>query len=138
MIVQNAKPRNECMRKSTANVPQFQKYCWGMLPIRREAVDEGSVFDCILVAIQTWPVERLAQTEAGTIEEAEALTETAYDIHRVLEFVYGDERWKGYRTIGIDCLLPELLAIMCHWWRRRKDNRAKILLWRRKWVMSDE
>ena len=138
MLVRNAKTRNDCMRKSTSNVPNFQRYCWDMLPIRREAVDKESIYDCILVAIQLWPVERLSQIEPGTIEEAEVLADMTYDIHRMLNFIYGEERWLGYRIIGIDCLLPELIAIMCYWWRRRKDNRAKIILWRRKWVTDGD
>lgn len=138
VTIRIAKTRNDYMRKSTSNVQNFQKYIWGMLPIRREVVDEESVHDCIIVAIQLWPVEKLSQAEPGTMSEAEALLETVSDIHRVLSFVYGEDRWLGYRIIGIDCLLPELLAIMCHWWRRRKDNRAKIILWRRKWVTDAE
>ena len=138
VAIRNAKTRNDYMRKSTSNVQNFQKYIWGMLPIRREVVDEESIHDCILVAIQLWPVEKLSQAEPGTMEEAEALLETVISIHRVLDFVYGANRWLGYRIIGIDCLLPEMLAIMCHWWRRRKDNRAKIILWRRKWVTDGD
>ena len=85
VAIRNAKTRNDYMRKSTSNVQNFQKYIWGMLPIRREVVDEESIHDCILVAIQLWPVEKLSQAEPGTMEEAEALLETVISIHRVLD-----------------------------------------------------
>ena len=130
--------RSSRMGKSTATVPLFCKYIWQQMPVRREAVDQESIFDCVLVAIQHWPVEKLSQAEPMTIEEADCLADVAMDVHRVLSCVYGEERWEGYRIIGIDVLLPELLAVMCHWWRRRKDNRGKIILWRRKWVPNDE
>ena len=130
--------RSSRMGKSTATIPAFSKYCWDLLPVRREAVDKESICDCILVAIQHWPVEKLSQAQPMTIDEADCLADVAMDVHRVLSCVYGEERWEGYRVIGIDCLLPELLVVMCQWWRRRKDNRAKIILWRRKWVPYDE
>lgn len=121
----------------TSTIQQFQRYVWECLPIRREAVDREAINDVILVAIQFWPVELIAQTQAGTPEEAVVLNVLSQDIRRVLRFVYGDDRFQGYYTIGLRTLIPQTVAIISQWWHSRKDNRAKINTWRRKWVIDE-
>jgi hypothetical protein len=42
----------------------------------------------------------------------------------------------AYWTVGLRTLIPNAVEIIYDWWRRRKDNRAKIITWRRKWVVE--
>jgi hypothetical protein len=121
----------------TSNLPQFQRYVWENLPIRREAVDQEVIYDVVLVAVQFWPVEHLSQTDRNSQEEAIVLSVLTNDVRRVLTFVYGDERFRGYWLIGLRSLLPQAIGVINDWWQRRKDNRAKINTWRRKWVIDE-
>jgi hypothetical protein len=118
----------------TSTIQQFQRYVWECLPIRKEAVDREMIDDVVLVAIQFWPVAHLAQTQPGSQEEAIVLSVLSKDIRRVLQFVYGEERFQGYYLIGLRSLIPQSVNVINQWWQSRKDNRAKINTWRRKWV----
>jgi hypothetical protein len=132
--VKNARrKRNDPMSKHTATIPQFQKYCWGLLPIRKQVLGQEVVFDCIVAGIQFWPVEELSQAETGSKEEADAIKFLEKDINRLLVLLWGDDRYRSFQILGLEQLLPELLTLMLHWWRRRKDNRGRIIIWRRKW-----
>lgn len=120
----------------TSTIQQFQRYVWECLPIRKEAVDREMIDDVVLAAVQFWPVEHLAQTQPGSQEEAIVLSVLSKDIRRVLQFVYGDERFQGYYLIGLRTLIPQSVNVINQWWQSRKDNRAKINTWRRKWVVE--
>ena len=120
----------------TSTIQQFQRYVWECLPIRKESVDRELINDVVLAAIQFWPVEHLAQTQPGSQEEAIVLSVLSKDIRRVLQFVYGDERFQGYYLIGLRTLIPQSVNVINQWWQSRKDNRAKINTWRRKWVVE--
>ena len=120
----------------TSNLPQFHRYVWECLPIRREAVGREVIDDVVLIAMQMWPVEPLSQVDGDTQEEVIALRAVCIDIRRMLSFVYGDERFEGYWIIGLHTLIPKVVDIINDWWRRRKDNRAKLITWRRKWVVE--
>jgi hypothetical protein len=120
----------------TSTIQQFQRYVWECLPMRKEAVDREMIDDVVLAAIQFWPVEFIAQTQPGSQEEAIVLSVLSQDIRRVLRFVYGDERFQGYYRIGLRTLIPQSVTVINQWWQSRKDNRAKINTWRRKWVVE--
>ena len=120
----------------TSTIQQFQRYVWECLPIRKESVDRELINDVVLAAIQFWPVELIAQTQPGSQEEAIVLSVLSQDIRRVLQFVYGDERFRGYYLIGLRTLIPQSVNVINQWWQSRKDNRAKINTWRRKWVVE--
>lgn len=122
------------MGNSTATLPQFQNYVWELLPIRKEAVGRELVNDIVLAAIQFWPNEELSQADTGSPEEATEMRRVAWSVRRVLEFVYGYDRFQGYWLMGAKSVLTMVLEIIRMWWRRRKDNRAKITVWRRKWM----
>lgn len=121
----------------TSSLPQFQRYVWECLPIRKEAVDREVIDDVVLVAIQCWPVEHLAQTQHGSQEELIVLSVVSADIRRILTFVYGEDRFRGYWLIGLRSLMPQVVSVINGWWQRRKDNRAKINTWRRKWMVDE-
>ena len=121
---------------STSNVKQFQQYMWDSLPVRRIAVGREAVDDVSLLAIQLWPVEELCQTDRCSKEEVVILADLACDIRRIMCFVYGVDAFEGLWLIGMRQIMPQLLDNMVDWWRRRKDNRAKVVLWRRRWMTN--
>jgi hypothetical protein len=118
---------------STSTLNQLQVYIWNGLPVRKKAIDKEMLDDVIMTAIQVWPIDTLAQTEKQSKEELVALSDVCADIKRILSFVYGESRFNGYWRIGLDTLMPQTVSIMCEWWKTRKDNRAKLRLWRKKW-----
>lgn len=122
------------MSNQTATLPQFQTYVWELLPIRKEAVGRELVNDIVLAAVQFWPNDELSESATGSAEEATEMRRVAWSVRRVLEFVYGYDRFQGYWLMGAKSVLSMILEIIRMWWRRRKDNRAKITIWRRKWI----
>lgn len=119
---------------STATISQFQRYVWESLPIRKEAIDREFIDDLVLIAVQQWPAEDLSQASPGSADEAAAMRQLQWDIRRMLEFVYGEQRFNGYWILGARTVIPQAVEVIRQWWRRRKDNRAKISIWRRRWV----
>lgn len=122
------------MSNQTATLPQFQNYVWELLPIRKEAVGRELVNDIVLAAVQFWPNDELSESAPGSEAEATEMRRVAWSVRRVLEFVYGYDRFQGYWLMGAKSVLSMVLEIIRMWWRRRKDNRAKITIWRRKWM----
>lgn len=116
-------------------MPQFCKYCWLLLPIRKVAVGQEVVDDCVTLAVQFWPTEKMSQADAESTEESQVLLGLMCDITRCLAFIYGKERFDAIWKVGLRTVLPNLLGIMVRWWRVKKANRAKIHNWRRKWVV---
>lgn len=119
---------------STATIRQFQRFVWESLPIRREALGQEFISDIVLLAVQQWPAEELSQAAPDTPEEAEAIRSLQWDIRRMAEFIYGEERFAGFWLLGARAVIPLVVEVIRKWWRRRKDNRAKIGIWRRRWV----
>jgi hypothetical protein len=117
----------------TSTIKQFQEYMWQSLPARRVAAGREVVDDVSILAIQFWPVEELCQAAPRSREEFVARADLRSDIYRLLVLVYGLERAEALRLLGLDSVVSHLLDNMCDWWRRRKDNRAKLIIWRRKW-----
>lgn len=121
----------------TSNLPQFQRFVWESLPIRKEAVGREAIDDVTILAVQMWPVEHLSQTELKTAEETVVLKAACQDIRRILAFVYGEDRFKGMWILGLHSMIPAVVEVVNGWWRTRKDNRAKLTMWRRKWVADE-
>lgn len=120
----------------TSTIQQFQRYVWGSLSHRREVIGREMVDDVVLVAIQLWPVEHLSQVDAKSQEQAVILAALSADVRRILEAIYGEDRFRGYRMLGLSTMVLSVISIMHDWWYRRKDNRAKMNTWRRKWVIE--
>jgi hypothetical protein len=116
-----------------ATLQQFQSYIWEQLPPRRTAAGREVVADIVALAVQEWPVEELSTTEPGSKEEAKALQEAVASIKRQAEFMYGQKRFAGLWIIALQILVPIIVQHMLEWWRRRKDNKRRLLSWRRKW-----
>lgn len=117
----------------TATLPQFQHYVWETLPIRKSVVGREIVDDAVMLAVQQWPAEELSMVDAKSPQEVALLHRTMWDVRRMLELLYGSERFLGYWLVGMRALLPHLIDVVRVWWRKRKDNRAKVAIWRRKW-----
>lgn len=120
----------------TATIEELQRYVWELLPTRKLAIDREIANDAIIVAVQCWPVELLSQAAVGSQECVQALNSLVNDIRRMLSCIYGADRFMAYWTVGLRTLIPNAVEIIYDWWRRRKDNRAKIITWRRKWVVE--
>lgn len=120
----------------TSNLPQFQRYVWESLPVRREVIGREMVDDAVLVAVQHWPTESLSECDHNSKEELVLMSDLATDISRILTVVYGDDRYRAVWLLGLRSLIYQTLAVITDWWRRRKDNRAKMTTWRRKWVIE--
>lgn len=125
------------MTRSTATLPHFSEYCWGVLPIRKHCVGREAVNDSIIAIVQYWPVERLCQCDAGSQGEAFEFLKVLRNVKKTLDFIYGEERFEGYWRMGLKSIVIQLIDITNHWWRRSKRNRANLNIWRRKW-MGDE
>ena len=120
---------------TTATIQQFQRYVWETLPVRKAAVGPEIVGDAVLIAVQHWPSDRLSEVDPNSPAEVDLMHRLGWDIRRILECIYGSERFVGYWLIGLRTLIPQLIDVVRVWWRKRKDNRAKIGIWRRKWAV---
>ena len=107
---------------------------WEMCPVRREVLEREVVDDMVTLAVQQWPAEELSSVDPSSQEEVALMHRLAWDVRRMLEVIYGHERFLGLWIVGVKALLPHLLSVMLAWWRKRKDNRAKIIIWRRRWA----
>lgn len=125
------------MTQSTATLPQFAKYCWEQLPIRKHCIGEEMVNDCVILAVQFWPVEKMCQCDHGSPDEARAFDALLLAIRRVAEFVHGEERFSAYWKLGLRSVLMDLMQIVGQWWRRSKRNRGNLIIWRRKWMGNE-
>lgn len=124
------------MPRPSSTLQQFQEKLWNELPHQRSMLGREVVYDTIAVAIQEWPDERLAQAD----KEQEQLTirELRASIRRHLRLMYGDEKFETMWVIALQIILPILVDQILQWWRRRKDNRSRLRMWRRKWVNGEE
>jgi len=125
------------MSSQSATLQQFSQYCWAMLPIRKEVVGQEIVNDCVILIVQFWPGECLSQYDPGSPEEVLCLENMKRSVLRVCHFAWGDERFEGYKRLGLPVIVSALIEITRIWWRKRKTNRAKIVVWRRRWVSGE-
>ena len=117
----------------TATLPQFQHFVWESVSMHRAVVGREAVDDAVMIAVQQWPSDELSKTASKSPEEMVLLHKLAWDVRRMMELLYGTERFLAFWLVGFRYLLPQMIDVMRGWWRRRKDNRAKVIIWRRKW-----
>jgi hypothetical protein len=101
--------------------------------MHRSIVGREVVDDAVMIAVQQWPSDELSQSGSRSPEEMVLMHRLAWDVRRMLELLYGSDRFLSHWMIGLRFLIPQMLNVMRDWWRKRKDNRAKIIVWRRKW-----
>lgn len=128
------------MARSTTTLPQFQDYIWSQIPERqRERAGREMVNDLVAVAVQEWPDELLSQANPGDEVEAAALGQLQKNIDRHMELTYGSKQDYGMVwIILLQILGPIVIKLILEWWRKRKENRGRIRIWRRKWVNGTE
>lgn len=126
------------MADSTATLQQFQEFVWDRLPLQRHKLGREVVNDVIAVAVQEWPDELLSQSKSGDSIELEAVQGLKQSVRRHMELVYGEEKFGSFWIIALQIMLPIIIDQMLRWWRRRKENRGRIRIWRRKWVDGTE
>ncbi len=124
------------MPRPSSTLQQFQEKLWNELPHQRSMLGREVVCDAIAVAIQEWPDERLSQEEKG--QEQATIRELRASVRRQLRLMYGDEKFESMWIIALQIILPILVDQILQWWRRRKDNRSRLRMWRRKWVNGEE
>lgn len=126
------------MPRPSANLHAFQEQLWNELPHQRSMLGREVVYDSVAVAIQEWPDARLSQYDAGSDGEKATLRSLKSSVKRHLRLMYGEERFDSMWVIALQLILPILVDQILKWWRRRKDNRSRLRMWRRKWVNGDE
>ena len=126
------------MAGATTTLQQFQEFVYDQLPPRRDRLGREAVYDAVAVAVQEWPDKELSAAAAGSPEEALATGELVKSMRRHLEVAYGEERFGVMWVIALQALLPYIIEAMLRWWRKRKENKARIRIWRRKWVNDPE
>lgn len=128
------------MARSTTTLPQFQEYIWSKLPEpQRNRAGKEAVYDLVAVAVQEWPDELLSQSSPGDEIEVTALDKLRKNIDRHMELTYGSKDEYGMIWIVLLQILgPIVINLILEWWRKRKENRGRIRIWRRKWVNGTE
>lgn len=120
----------------TTTLKQFQQYVWDQLPPRRLKAGQEVVGDIVALAIQEWPVDLLVKYENNPEERDEILRKLALSIKRQAEFVYGQKRFAGLWIAALQILIPIIVQIILDWWLKRKDNQARLIIWRRRWKVD--
>lgn len=126
------------MPRPPANLQNFQETLWNELPHQRSMLGREVVYDTIAVAIQEWPDTKLSQQDSGSEGEKLTLRGLKASVKRHLRLMYGDERFDSMWIIALQIILPILVDQILDWWRRRKDNRSRLRMWRRKWVNGED
>lgn len=122
------------MPPRTTTLPQFQEYIWDQLPYQRGLLGREALCDVVAIAVQEWPDDELSDTKSGDTGEIKAQGQLTANIRRHLILTYGQEKFDAMWVIALQILLPIIIDQMLKWWRRRKENRGRIRIWRRKWT----
>lgn len=122
------------MALPTTTLLQFQDYIWAGLPFQRSMAGREVVRDVVSAAVQEWPDELLSSAKAGSDEETALIQKLTEDVRRHLQLVYGDEKFGSLWIIALQLLLPIIINQMLMWWRRRKEHKGRVRIWRRKWI----
>lgn len=126
------------MREATTTLPQFQEYIWSRLPVEKGKLGREVVSDIVSIAVQEWPDEELSQTGSGDSFELATIKRLEESVKRHLQLSYGQDRFGAMWIIAVQLLLPVIVDQILQWWRRRKEHRGRIRIWRRKWVNEAE
>lgn len=121
----------------TRTLEQLQEFVWSELPIRKNLAGKEAVFDAVSAAIHEWPDESLSAAPAGGEEEMAAMLQLSMSVKRHMALVYGDKKFGSVWIVALQILLPLIVDLILKWWRRRKEHRARIRMWRRKWVNGE-
>ncbi len=122
----------------TRTLEQLQEWVWSELPIRKNVAGKEAVFDAVSAAIHEWPDDELSSSPAGGEREMAAMLALSRSVRRHLALVYGDKQFGSMWVVALQILLPLIVDLILKWWRRRKEHRARIRMWRRKWVNGPE
>lgn len=122
------------MARRTTSLPLLQEYLWDQLPEERQAVGRTVVNDLINVLVQEWPDEQLSGLNPENYAGSQPLVDLTKSVRRHLRLVYGSADFDSMLLIAIQILLPILITQLLDWWKRRKENRARLRRWRRGWV----
>lgn len=126
------------MPRPSMTLQQFQENVWNELPHQRSMLGREVVYDTIAVAIQEWPDDKLSQAEANSEGERVTIRALKDSVRRHLRLMYGEDKFESMWIIALQIILPILVDQILKWWRRRKDNRSRLRMWRRKWVNGEE
>lgn len=126
------------MARPTTTLSQFQEFLWEELPYQRGMLGGEVVRDVIAVAVQEWPDEQLSSAKPGSPDEDVIKAKLREDICRHMRLVYGDEKFGTLWLLALQILLPIIIDQMLKWWRKRKENKGRIRIWRRKWINGTE
>ncbi len=122
----------------TRTLEQFQEWVWSELPVRKHMAGKEAVFDVVAIIVQEWPDIVLAEAKSGGPAELIAMKELAKTVKRHMALVYGDKDFGTVWLIALQILLPLIVDLTLKWWRRRKEHRGRLRMWRRKWVNGTE
>lgn len=122
----------------TRTLEQLQEWVWSELPVRKNVAGKEAVFDAVSAAVHEWPDEDLSSSRAGSDQEMAAMLNLSKSIKRHMALVYGDQKFGSVWVVALQILLPLIVDLILKWWRRRKEHRARIRIWRRKWVNGSE
>lgn len=115
-------------------LPMMQEYIWECLPMRKYMAGREAVFDTVMVLVQEWPDDMLAHTKSGDTGEVIAKGELEKSVRRHLTLTYGEKKFGTLWIVALQILLPIIIDLLLDWWRRRKDHRGWLRMWRRRWV----
>lgn len=122
----------------TRTLVQFQEWIWSELPVRKNVAGKEAVFDAVAVLVQEWPDDCLSDSKDGDDAELAALQIVYRSCKRHMAFTYGEQKFASIWVPALQILLPLIVDLILKWWRRRKEHRARLRMWRRKWVNGTE
>lgn len=122
----------------TRTLEQLQAWVWSELPVRKNLAGKEAVFDAVSAAVHEWPDELLSSSPAGSDQEMAAMLSLSKSVRRHMALVYGEKQFGSIWIVALQILLPLIVDLILKWWRRRKEHRARIRMWRRKWVNGTE
>lgn len=122
----------------TRTLEQLQEWVWSELPVRKNVAGKEAVCDAVSAAVHEWPDEELSSSPAGGEREMAAMLGLSKSVRRHMALVYGEKQFGSMWVIALQILLPLIVDLVLKWWRRRKEHRARIRVWRRKWVNGSE
>lgn len=125
------------MPSPTRTLEQFQEWVWSELPVRKNLAGREAVFDAVSAAIHEWPDDELSSLTSGSDQEMECMLTLSRSVRRHLALVYGDRHFASIWVPALQILLPLIVDLILKWWRRRKEHRARVRMWRRKWVNGE-
>ena len=122
----------------TRTLEQLQEWVWSELPVRKNVAGKEAVFDAVSAAVHEWPDEELSASRAGSDQEMTSMLALSKSVRRHMALVYGEKQFGSVWVVALQVLLPLIVDLILKWWRRRKEHRARIRMWRRKWVNGSE